>query len=399
MLCQKLNDASQNLFKKTGFGRDEKNIKFYEGHIESTLKDLLLSISPNGKVAFVATEKSAVNLNKTLSKIALLAGVTLLTYTFDDYKTSTENASGLFSLPDDVRSVIVCDKEVVDLASYYASLKNLPLFIIPLTADANGLLRNKIYISTSSKIDAVMVKTAKHVIIDRSLISADYSGAYAFIMSKFIPLIDYRINLSVTGGLPLKTVFDSIKNSVLSTFGAPKLKNGLGDVMVYNSFITELAISSTNGEFGDFSAENVAVNLANQPYNSGLALYFATEIIKIYASICSTNIDFSALTDVNAISERLKETTNLDEFYFSDALIYQIKRLTKSGEKVKSQLKSLEKEIKSFSSLSNSIFNTYLLLGGKAPEKNDYSFAIINAGNTSKHINGMSLVREAGFIK
>jgi hypothetical protein len=360
---------------------------------------VLLSVAPNGKLAFIATESTAIKFTKLLYQTARSVGVTLVTYTFDDYKTSTENASELFSLPDDVRAVIFCDREVSDLAGYFASIKNLPLIIFPQSIDANGLIRNKIYITTGDKIDAVLLKVKRHVIIDKKIILDDYADAYAFIMSRFISLIDYRINLSVQGGTPHKTAFDVIKNCVLSTFGSPKLKSGLKDVLLYNSFATEMAIASTNGDINDLSAENVGSNLLGQKYNSKTSLYIASILIEIYNSLCKIEPEFCALTNVNDVADQLELKLGIVSTYFLDALSYQIAKLTKNSDRVKAQMQLLTKEIKSYYGLSKTIYSAYLSLGGSEIEPIDHAFAITHAGDVGKFINGISLVRESGFIK
>lgn len=398
MLEQKLNVLAKKLFSNKGFNARLNSIQFYSGEMTEVFKNLLKTFSPSGKVALIATVDTAIKMGKVFGRAASSVGVTLVTYAFEDFTPSTENVSGLFSLSDDVRSVICCEADVMDFASYYSSVRKLPLFIVPLKTDVSGLLKDKIRLLTGEKIDDVSLKTNRHVIIDKNLIEKDFAGAYAFVMSKFIDLIDYRINHVVTGKIADKTAFDTIRQSVLSTYGVNKLKSGIDDVLIYNAFAVELATASSKGAIADCSSSVIASSLCGAKNSSGILLAFAMRIIKIYSALCNLDLDFTALTDVNAISEELSEHSGIEEEYFLSCIVDQIKSVTQKQAQISSFLAQSKKEINSFLNLSKNIYKTYVDFGGNNPEIPDYTFAITHCGDALNGVNGMTIARELGLI-
>lgn len=401
MVAEKLNALAENLLKKPAFGNDNLGVRFYQGDAFDAVKKIVSVFAPCGKVAFVTTLKTNLLYCTSLVKAIKSTGAVMTTMVVEDFSTSIESASILFSLPDDVRMIIVMDSEVMNDVLYFASLKKLPVIVIPTTYDVGGTLRNKIYIKTNDKIDGISVKVMRHVIIDKSLMANTESQGFAFIMSKFVSLIDYRINSAIFSSSISKKAFDAVKQSVLSTFEITSLEEkSRSDVLIYNAFQIEMAAALTKGEIVDFSAENIAQKISGETENkSEVALIFALGILKMYYETARSQFGVCGIIDLNAISDAMEKRTKIDSSVFLKNYVAQIKAIDKNTDKTVAIFKSMKDEIFSFVRLSDKIKATFVSLGGTIPRIDGYSFAISHSGDWFVGANGMTVIREAGLLK
>lgn len=399
MVDENLNALSNRLIKTTVFSSKNQGIKFYSGQLSSILKKLLSSIAPNGKVAFVAKGSTITKLGVLLNKTVKECGGVLTTFAIDDFMVSTENASNLFSLPEDVRAVVLCDSELSDIVYYYASAKEIPVVLVPQSLDCTDLIKSKVYIKTENKIHGVLIRTKSYVILDDELIVCDFAKAYASIMSKFLFLIDYRLSHAITGKVLNKEYFDTIKQSVLSTYNPAKHKGVLKQSLLYNSFAIAIANYSLKSDVAEFSAERVATVLSKTQHKSGASLMFAIRLIGIYSVLCLSSQEFLSLTNANSIAESIEEKLGIKSEAFSSNIIEQIKQINKNIKDIKEKLDSLKGEINSFVRLGETIWKNYTSLGGGVPQIDDFTFSILHAGDYFEGVNGMSLVREEGLLK
>ena len=399
MIATRLNGEVLSAVKKQPFGAKAPVVKFYQGTAFDELKSLVKTLCPHGKVAFITTLKSNLSFCTKIAKTLKSVNASLCTFVLEDSALSTKNLSQLFSMPDDVRLVLTMDVELVGHAVYFANLKSLPVVVIPSSLTLKGVLDNVLYVRTDEKVDRVQVKVDRHVVIDKEMMGDDLYKPFAYSMSKLVSLIDYRISRTLLSLAPVKKAFDMVKNSVLSTQNVTKLdRESQKDVLIYNAFEIEIASMLSKGEITCFSAENVALDIEGERYNDTLALYLALKIIKIYDLAFSCDLNFTALTNVNAISTDLQEKTGIRDEYYLKNILLQVKSIDKKGDEIKALLTSLVPEIKSFIKFSKKIEETFVSLGGVMDDV-DTSFSLSHAGDNFVGANGMTLLREAGLIK
>lgn len=399
MIAQRLNGEVLSAVKKQPFGIKAPTVKFYQGSAFDELKSLVQSLCPFGKVAFITTLKSNLSYCTKIAKTLKSVNASLCTFVLEDSTLSVENLSQLFTMPDDVRLVLTTDVELVGHALYFANLKNLPVLVIPNTLTPKGVLDNVLYVRSGDNIDRVNVKVDRHIVIDKEFMGDDLYKPFSYIMSKLVSLIDYRINRALLSLSPVKKAFDMVKNSVLSTQNVIKLdRQSQKDVLIYNAFEIEIASMLSKGEITSYSAESVAQSIENDQFNDSLALYLALKIIKIYDLSFSFDLEFTALTNANAIASSLQEKTKIKDEYYLKNIILQVKSIDKKGDEIKKLLTSLAPEIKSFIKFSKKIEETFISLGGNMDDF-DASYSLSHAGDYFVGANGMTVLREAGLIK
>ena len=400
MVIEKLNSAVNLGEKSFGFSAKPIDLKFYQGDASDTLKDLVSSIAPCGKVAFITKFDTNLLYCTRFAKAVKSVGATMTTVVLEDTASTIENASVLFSIPDEVRLVITADTEILDLVYYFANLRKIPVVVIPKSLDVEGILKTKIYIQSGDKVDGVIVKPSLHIVIDKTILSGTEHKGFAFIMSKLVSLIDYRISHALIKSPVSKKAFDMVKQSVLSTYGVLKLdEDKRFEVILYNAFQIEIASMITKGQITDSSAQTIAVGLSKAKDRASASLMFAKNILKLYLATCDIKFDLSALTDLNALSDLMQDKTGVDFSVYLKNLKSQVKLAIENGEKAFETLKSLKDEISSFVNLFAEIEKTFISLGGKTPEIIDYKFSLIHSGDHYIGANTMTLIRELGLIK
>lgn len=394
MLAEKLNGDVKIVSKNQGVNVKIPDVEFYDCSVEEGISKMVSSFSPYGKVGYVTTFESGLKYCTKLAKTVRKTGAVMATLIMEDLDVTIDNLSRLFSFPEDVRLIIVTDAVIVPFALYYCSLRGVPLVIIPSSMNVKGILKNKVYVKTQDKIDAVNVKVKRHVVIDVNFIDDKLHSAYAHVMSKLTSLIDYRLSRVLLQKSTAKSPYDLVRQSVINTFSADFSDEQIKEILLYNSFKVELASLVTRGDLCDLSSSNIALLLENKEYSPDLELLFSLRIIKLYELLSSNVADFMALTDFNSLSQVLSDKTGIKDTSFIKNYQKQGQMIDKNVEKVKTALSNMKDEISSFSSLQDKILENYRSLGGKIEKADDFSFSLMHSGDYFVGINGVTLARE-----
>ena len=157
------------------------------------------------------------------------------------FDNALENIGGLFSLPDDVRAVIVFESALYDVASYFSALKNLPAVYIARSAEAENMLSPVVFLKIRRKTEFIYADNEKYVLIDPASITAGKSAAAAFasLSSAIVSLIDYRVrgvftgeycsesyNAAASENAPLELLEARIRLAVAETYTDGKILRG-----------------------------------------------------------------------------------------------------------------------------------------------------------------------------
>lgn len=400
LITKKLSELANSITQQVRFGLKVPKIKFYSEKTLVAMQNLVQNYALGGKIAYVCTMDSTLKHCTDYARTIKGAGASMSTVVVSEFDLTIENLSSLFVLPDDVRMVMVSDVELIDFALYYASLKSLPVVVIPDTPSFNGILKTKISVLVGDKIDKITANVDRHVILSGSLEPCQIADVYAFIMSKLVALIDCRINRAVFKSTINKKAFDLIKQSVLSTFNILSVsEDRRKDVLIYNALAIELASMLSKGNITETSSESQATFLSGKKSSGIVSLIFAVQILKIYLQAINSNADFSSICDLNAIAEFMQEKTDVSSTLYLTNLTAQIKAIDKDSDNIKNTFLSLKDEVLSFVNLSDRILSTYTKLGGDIPKIPDYTSSLLHSGDTLEGANGMTLVREMNLIK
>ena len=423
-ISQKLNLTASSVYEKKG-----SPFFFYQGEASSTLKSVIRSVAPYGKIIVLYTRKSylkrgtafAEALSGVCSKVlgAIVSGET------DVVKA----ASQILRAPEDVRAVVTSDYSLNPLAAYVAKVAKVPYIYIMLTPQTEGLLSPHVFLKNGSGADCVSVNVKRHIIIDvneiekTSVIPASgkipqrrVGAAELFITaeSKIPALADYRAYLSVSAEKPQTEAYNLLRESVKDAYNAfNKREKEIIPSLIYDCLSAELANALSGGRLCDFSALRFAEFLL-----SGEKRLPPEEILELYCRISGIYAVFSSglfenLMSVPDYRERahvLSDKTGADVHDFAKGLLSQTADLSAKELNAENFIKRLSSELGKQNESAGKIRSSYTAFGGKTVTERygeekakkrieEINSAIKLCGDSPFGVNAMSLAREKGVTE
>lgn len=250
---------------------------------------------PFQKVALVLSQKSFCLYGEKLRSELNKIDNKVITLILDDKELNQQNANKIFSLPEDVRAVIVFNNEFFDLASYYATFTKSILVSVYANMEFYDCFKKTIYFNEQNVLYPYNIDCEISYVFDvNSIVNnpCDMSEFICRYCSKLLSPIDYRFNAYFTA--QSEKHLDVNKTYVAIAQILEKLKNH-PDKLDLEMFLLALKIEVINGiTFGKlfecFSAKIASSSLLIQNNGSrDMELIYALLFSRLYLSALKGN--------------------------------------------------------------------------------------------------------------
>ena len=323
-----------------------------------------------------------------------------------DFTLSVEKVCAYIPVLEDARLIIVLDEELIETASYLATLKNIPFICVLKRFRINRLTASVVKIKNGEKTDCFTANAKRYIVFDGENIfeSDDFIvETYSYSASKLLSLMDYRIRLAITGERPNKKAYDCARSALLKIF--PLLdKLSENKISIIENLLTlELADSCSGDTLLSQSASAIASSIycCGEPISSVVELLCALIISEAYGlTINSIGQPITMPPDYGERAEFISDKMGIPENQVLSGYKKQINLLVARKNKLSSLFEKLKAEI-------SSVENTLKKAFDKVKELQDFNSidtdllakATLCSGDLPNSINGMTVARERGFIK
>ncbi len=380
------------------------DVDFWSGETLTALPTIVNKIIPHSKVALLFSKATYQTHAKELTEKFKQNGNSIISVVMpDDFEDSLANYSEIFNLAEDVRLIVTLDQKFFSLVKYFASIRQIDCLMVIRNLNCFGVLSPEITIKNNNYLEEVKISAKGHILFDYSDIKKSTNSiadAYAFIVSHTLALVDYRVNAFITGVEIEKNAYYIASRAIINTYSFFSLKKEeFFNNLVENLFNLELAnLFTDNMLYKNFSSRFVAKQGDINDYSATL-LKTSIVIAKIYKLLCSDKYDKlleypDYLSRTDFISKRL----NLSHSYVNAIIVENCKKVESRRAMGVQFLKNAQKDINSFIDCSNTMLNTYTVLGGN-PSQNHEDFGLLLKHSGDLTINGMTLVRESGITE
>lgn len=395
----KLNELSM-LNKKT-----RAKLSFVAGDYKIETEKLVKRISPYSKVGVVAFSKTYTGLGKEIVKVITGAGSKTVSLIMPEkYSDSVDYASLLFNLPEDVRLIIVLDRELMRSSTYFSGIRDIPILYIPQDAFFYKTLDDVLFFRNGGKTEKIVCNCEKHVVIDQSLLSlSDTALLYAHIVSKTVAIFDYKLYKTITGEKINKSVISNMLSTIKDTVNVMNYKPCDRDlVLALNCLKTDLINFISNGELFSFSAEVFCGRLlmGKSDFYS-IELASAIKILAYYSDFFGAKEAFPIFPNYNKRVEEVAYKIKMSEKELADSFIKHTDGFFNNKNKYFDAINALKQDAKKAFDVVSNLKSTYLTLGGKeffGLEENLISTAVKSSGDVPFYFNGMTVLRELGIL-
>ncbi len=385
----RLNSISAKNFSSIG------NINFYVGNYSAKVKEVLTRLIPFGKAVLFCTQNKFNLLGASLVENLKKEGIKVIPF-IENFAPEYSKISG--SLPEDVRAIITIGKDYSNLANKIATEKNLFSVSIVDSFDYSSILDYSVVEEVNGKRENFIFDADRHVIFDLEKIFLDeknLSTEYAFIMSKLIALIDYRIYGLIVNLPTNKSAYELVKNAVEETYSIfSHTREEYLEIILKNGILIRLANIISKGKLLSNSAVDRVVGIVGE---DSAFISTAQRIIQIYTLCFSSKFDGVDIPDYLERVEKVLEYECAKEWQISGWIIEQSRLFEKRKEVIRVIKDSLKKEVFGYNKVFSKVEKTYLALGGELKEYNDK--AIKMSGDFFETFNGITLSRECGITE
>ena len=378
------------------------------GDASESLKAVLEKIAPMSKAALLCTRDAFYAEGERWMRAVRNAGATplnvILAKKFDN---ALENIGGLFSLPDDVRAVIVFESALYDVVSYFSALKNLPAVYIARSAEAENMLSPVVFLKIRRKTEFIYADNEKYVLIDPASITAGKSAAAAFasLSSAIVSLIDYRVRGVFTGEYCSES-YNLARAAISSAVNAAASENAPLELLEARIRLA-VAETYTDGKIlrgGENAVAEFLEAAGKAPFSFAERKFLAAlKLIDIYHAFFSLPHgkdmrvpDYVCRAKEVAAATGAKESVVLEGILKTAAAV--------SDERVKETGAQLLFEIEALKNLTGKFAATYYALGGNkelfknyAPE--EVRRAVFYAPDLPETFSVLTLMRESGALE
>ena len=372
------------------------DIKFFAGEYDVKPAKILSKVAPMGKVAFISFFGTHEKYLKTLIASVLSENIKVISLIMPEpVKYSVEYAAHSFNLPDDVRAVMVIDRSLYEIASYYANVKNIPLIYVPESACVSDTFEKTFYLKNGDRYDKVEGAKTVYAVIDEKIVKKDVEKGYAFNMARLTTLIDYRV--VKTSDEKLDEAYYSMLKGVTETYNVLSEEPELRPLFIlYNGLTIALSDRADGFSFINSSSERVAarLNYGDSEKKINAELSFSLKLLAIYSAAFGIKKEREVFPEYLSRAEKVKSYLNIGQNVADTDLLKNIKATKKDLKKAVRAMNALEGEAQELFSHERTVKSTFYALGGKASTVD--TKAIKYAGDTFFGVNVMSFLRNLG---
>ncbi|MBO4251786.1 MAG: hypothetical protein J5911_03885 [Clostridia bacterium] len=358
-------------------------------------------IAPYGKVAAIFTKNAFYDFGTSIVESLKRAGVKPISFILPE--NTSLNLSSVFDVicvPDDVRAVLIFERELKDIAAYIATLFRAPVIFTLDSINTDGALCTKVPFIWGGKVpqtDFFQVDCDYHVVVsDDVLQKGDKAEQYSEIYAKRVALIDELAKSAVLVGIEsdyaIKVISDAIVDADASCDPETLLLSGLK---------IELANFATGGELVFNSAEYAFKRLVgfNRAFGTeGLTFALVKKLINLYALCASEKEMPFELPDHIKRAGELSRLAEISETSLLSGYLEQVKAL--KGKDMTVLKDDVGDRLAALLSGFNGVEQKYIALGGKTDlDFSPFVTALKYCGDIPNTLNFMSILRESGFTE
>lgn len=365
--------------------------EFYFGNTLSSVQKIVFKLIPFGVVIFLCHEKDYLSKIKPVEEALTEKGIKVVVIL-------NPTLEKMIDLPENARMIISFSNEFFNIAGRIATEKNLySLFVID-KFNFDNTLNSYFEVEEGGKRKKVRLDFDRRILLDVESIIDDEVGCaeeFAFVMSKLISLVDYRIFGIITQTPTNKTAYSIIKSAVEETYSllSEKREDYLL-TLIENAIRIRLADAITLGCLYKNSAPDICAKLHG---DRNSVLFYAKRIAKIYTLAFSSEFDGVDAPDYLERAETLSKYESSSEVNFSKWLIYQSNLCREKQKEIAIVKELLFSETFNYLNIFDLVEKTYVALGGKKIIPNDDFIKI--SGDFFETFNGMTLVRDCGVAE
>ncbi len=378
-----LNKLSKQNFSAIG------STEFYFGNTVLKTQEIANMLIPFGIAVFLCNEKDYKEKVEPVEKALLLKGIKVRII-------FNPRDGGDVVIPENARMIISFGNEYFNLAGKIATEKNLYCLFIIDQFNFDDTLNSYFEIYKDNKKSRVRLDFDRRILLDVEKIIDDEKGCaeeFAFVMSKLISLVDYRIFGIITETPTNKKAYSLIKSAVEETYSLlSKIREDYLLTLIENAIKVRLADAITLGSFYKNSAPDICAKLHGDRNSS---LFYAKRIAKIYTLAFSSEYDGVASPDYLERAENLSKLESSKETDYSKWLVYQSNLCAEKEKQISVVKEILYTETFNYLKIFDLVEKTYIALGGKKITPNDAFVKI--SGDFYETFNGMTLVRDCGI--
>ncbi len=384
-IISRLNKISWQNFSVVG------STEFYFGNTLSSVQKIALRLIPFGVALFLCDEKDYLRKIKPIEDILTDKGIKVIVV----FNPTIEK---VLDVPENARMIISFSNEFFNIAGRIATEKNLySLFVID-KFNFDNTLNSCFEVEENGKREKVRLDFDRRILLDVESIIDDEVGCaeeFAFVMSKLVSLVDYRIFGIITQTPTNKTAYSIIKSAVEETYSllSEKREDYLL-TLIENAMKIRLADAITLGCLYKNSAPDICAKLHG---DRNSVLFYAKRIAKIYTLCFSSEFDGVDAPDYLERAEWLTKYESAREVDFSKWLIYQSKLCREKQKEIAIVKELLFSETINYLNVFDLVEKTYVALGGKKTAPNDEYIKI--SGDFFETFNGMTLARDCGVAE
>lgn len=378
-------------------------VNFYVGNHLEILRSSLSKNIYFGKVAIFSYESTFVILVKDIKKELSLSKISTIDYLFErKEKASIESLSKLFSLPDDIRAIIVLDSKLSKIAGYFATIKKLPLYVVSCGLDVGECLENTMLIKAENCYDIFTLSNKKHVIIDREIakkLNVNQAVAFDYAVNNIVSLIDEKINSFFTNEKINAEIYNKKNKAVIESFSI--MKENVQDR--YEKLVKNCVICGlVNGIYKENYIKNsslvgISLLLYKDFWIDSSLLVFTIKLLKLYAILCQRESqEIFCIKDYNGLAESISKILEIDEQLVLNVLLVKEQKYKTSKKTHVDFVNKFEEELIPLAKTIERAKSIHLALGGEDLNKEINSQDIKNivkiAGFFSPNVTGLSLL-------
>lgn len=248
-LTENLNFTAEKLSLKD-------KIRFYTGSAVDKISEIASKLTPFAKVLVLSSEKNF--FSRGIECVSKLKKHHLRPSSFiiNDKFLSLDGLSGLFNFCEDVRLVVALDEMSFPSASYFATVKNLPV-IYALNKGLDCAFSTRLLIRNGDNLEQFFCNSARYIILDSDELPK-HCDVFASTVAKAVSLTDYLFRKTLLGQTPSK-LFETSRRAVKECLNCNDFI-----VLLENAITLRLADFRADGELFFGSATAVATKLLDK---------------------------------------------------------------------------------------------------------------------------------------
>lgn len=376
----------------------------------SELSEDIRRILPYGKALIVSDESTWLRYGDSLTDALAGAPLEFSRYLAGKGQSASDFAE-LFHFPEDVRCVVVLGADALPAAKYFCTLRDVPYLVIPVSPAGEEIFSPYVRVRVNGVSRAYPAKLPAEAALTEFCLRPDaraVAASYGRIMSKFVSLIDYRVQCICTGLSLCRGCYDLAREAVSDALGLTAAST-LAEC-AETLLAAELKLSAVSAYLGGYAVNYggescMAVLLPERGLRYGdRAFAAACKLLRVYRLFFSNEIPLSlAVPDVSGRIERAARLSGISERELAERA--KVARPRDNKQRLgllKKFAPAFSEELEGVLALLPAIRDTYRALGGKALEtygEAEYRAAFFSAPELAERYNTLVFLRDTGLME